>query len=306
MARREKCDVIFAPGGSHGNGFHPVVTMCQNMLPFEARELARYGISRNTVRLIFLRWIQKQSFIKSEGVIFLTDYARRAVLKVTGKIRGTNTTIPHGLSLTFLKAPKKQNTISEYHQINPYKILYVSIIDQYKHQWNVVEAVWNLRQKRGWPVVLEFVGPAYLPALKRLSKVINRLDPKGEWAKYKGETSFLHLPQVYHEANLGVFASSCENMPNILLEMMAAGLPVASSNRGPMPEFLGDAGLTFNPLSPLNISDTLERLIGNKVLRKKLAEKCYHTAQKYSWEACSNDTLRFLADVRRSWDISRQ
>ena len=49
----------------------------------------------------------------------------------------------------------------------------------------------------------------------------------------------LHLR--YAEAYLGLFALSCEKMPNILLKTMASSLPIASSNKGPMPEVLGQA-----------------------------------------------------------------
>jgi len=295
-ARREDCDVLFVPGGSHGNGFHPVVTMCQNMLPFERREIARYGISGTTARLLLLRWIHKRCLRKSEDVIFLTAYARNTVLKETGEIRGKCTIIPHGLNQRFFKAPKKQNAIRKYHQTKPFKILYVSIIDQYKHQWNVLEAVWSLRQKTGWPVVVDFVGPAYPPALRRLRKALQQRDPHGKWAKYREKVEFSHLPQVYHKADLGVFASSCENMPNILLEMMAAGLPIASSNRGPMPEILGDGGLYFDPENPENIAEALRSLIADVGLRKKLAKKSYAKAKTYSWKKCAEQAFAFLAD----------
>ena len=42
-ARDEGCDVLFVPGGSHAGNFHPVVTMSQNLQPFEMHKLLRYG-----------------------------------------------------------------------------------------------------------------------------------------------------------------------------------------------------------------------------------------------------------------------
>jgi glycosyltransferase involved in cell wall biosynthesis len=90
-------------------------------------------------------------------------------------------------------------------------------------------------------------------------------------------------------------------MPNILLETMAAGIPVASSNRGPMPEILGDAGAYFNPENPHDISATLERLIDNSGLRAALADKSHAAARQYSWETCADQTFTFLADVYRQW-----
>jgi glycosyltransferase involved in cell wall biosynthesis len=50
-------------------------------------------------------------------------------------------------------------------------------------------------------------------------------------------------------------------MPNILLEAMAAGLPIACSNRGPMPEVLGTAGLYFNPENPAEIACAIRTVI---------------------------------------------
>jgi hypothetical protein len=85
-ARDEGCDVLFVPGGSYSGNFHPVVTMSQNLLPFEKPELRRYGWTLFTLKLLLLRLTQSRSFHNADGVIFLTEYARDAVLKVTGKL----------------------------------------------------------------------------------------------------------------------------------------------------------------------------------------------------------------------------
>ena len=45
MLEEAGCDLLFAPGGSAPHPFAPTVTMSQNMLPFELRELLRYGAS---------------------------------------------------------------------------------------------------------------------------------------------------------------------------------------------------------------------------------------------------------------------
>jgi len=51
------------------------------------------------------------------------------------------------LNPRFNKEPKLQRDITEYDHAHPYRVLYVSVINQYKHQWHVVEAVAALRQK---------------------------------------------------------------------------------------------------------------------------------------------------------------
>lgn len=301
-ARAAGCDVLFAPGGSYSANFHPVVTMSQNMLPFEWAELRRYGWSLLALKLLLLRWVQSQTFRGADGVIFLTEYARRGVLRVTGPLSAVTTIIPHGLNSRFQMAPRAQHPLSEYNHAKPYHVLYVSIIDQYKHQWQVVEAVAALRQE-GFPVALDLVGPAYPAALARLQQTLARLDPEGSWVRYHGAIPFEALHRHYAVADAGLFASSCENMPNILLETMASGLPIACSNRGPMPEVLGDSGVYFDPVQSADIARALRELIESPQLRYRLADASFQRSLQYSWQRCAAETFRFLVEVTqiRAW-----
>jgi glycosyltransferase involved in cell wall biosynthesis len=294
-ARNAGCDVLFVPGGSYAGNFHPVVTMSRNMLPFEWRELKRYGWSLLTLKLLLLRLIQSRSYRNADGLIFLTNYARQAVLGITGGLRAKTMIIPHGLNTRFKHAPKPQHAITDYDEANPYHVLYVSIIDEYKHQWHVVEAIASLRQE-GFPVVLDLVGPAYPSALKRLSETIARQGENQSWVFYHGVIPFNDLHLCYSKADLGLFASSCENMPNILLETMASGLPIACSNRGPMPEILGVGGIYFDPEKPADIMRALHELISSQQLRAQLAQMSYQRAQHYSWERCAKETFQFLVE----------
>lgn len=294
-ARDAGCDVLFVPGGSYAGNFHPIVTMSRNMLPFEWRELKRYGWSLLTLKLLLLRLIQSRSYRNADGLIFLTNYARQVVLGISGALQTKTTTIPHGLNTRFNQVPKPQRTIAEYDEANPYRVLYVSIIDQYKHQWHVVDAIAALRQE-GFPVVLDLVGPAYLPALKRLSETISRQGEDQSWVRYHGAIPFKDLHLRYMEADLGLFASSCENMPNILLETMASGLPIACSNRGPMPEVLDTGGAYFDPEQPTEITRALRELISSPQLRTQMAKISYQQASKYSWGRCAMETFRFLVE----------
>jgi glycosyltransferase involved in cell wall biosynthesis len=296
-ARSEQCDLLFVPGGSYAGNFHPIVTMSRNMLPFEWNELHRYGWTLTTLKLILLRWIQTRSFRRADGVVYLTNYARDAVQHVTGLLTGSVAVIPHGLNTRFSRIPTEQFNINTYSSASQYRVLYVSIVDVYKHQWQVVDAIGQLRERTGWPIILDLVGSAYPPALRRLDGAIAKWDPDHAWVKYHGEISYSQMHEMYQQANLGLFASSCENMPNILLETMAFGLPIASSDRGPMPEILQNCGVYFNPEEPKDIVKGLETLIANPKLRLKLAKAAYEKAKEYSWEKCSLETFIFLKKI---------
>jgi glycosyltransferase involved in cell wall biosynthesis len=176
------------------------------------------------------------------------------------------------------------------------RILYVSIVDVYKHQWHVAEAVARLRRE-GVPIAIEFVGDSYPKAGRRLRSALQRLDPQHAFLTVREAADHAALPQRYHTADLFVFASSCENLPNILLEAMAAGLPIATSSGGPMPEILGESGLYFDPLKPESIAKALRRLADDADLRGRLAAGAYARAGQFSWEQCAQSTFRFLASV---------
>lgn len=302
LAREAGCDVLFVPGGSYMGNFHPVVTMSRNLLPFELRELLRYGLSTFTLKLLLLRLIQSRSFRRSDGLIFLTQYARQVILKITGELHGKSCTIPHGLNTRFKMKPKVQLPIDDFDKEHPCRLIYVSIVDHYKHQWHVIKAISTLR-KKGLPIVLDLVGPFFPSALRRLNQSIYDCDPDKNWVHYHGAIAFDKLHSLYAQSDLGLFASSCENMPNILLETMASGLPIACSNRGPMPEVLGCTGVYFDPEQPEDIARVLHTLILSPQLRAELAQASYERAQQYSWERCARDTFGFIDQVARPRDL---
>lgn len=293
------CDLLFAPGGRFEGSFRPVVSMSRNLLPFESDELRRYGWSPTALRLRFLRRSQSRTFRRADGVIFLTDYARRTVRQVVGELPGRTHIIPHGTSDRFRLAPRPQRPIEEYDREHPFRLLYVSIVDEYKHQWHLVEAVAALRRDHGFPLALDLVGPGYPPAVERLERALNRHDPQRAWVTYHGAIAHQELHRRYGDADLGVFASSCENLPNILLEMMASGLPIACSELGPMREVLGDGGVYFDPEKPADMAGAMLELISSPQRRADTAEVAFERSSQFSWARCSTNTFEFLASVAR-------
>ena len=94
---------------------------------------------------------------------------------------------------------------------------------------------------------MTLIGSAYTPALKKLEKTLNAVDPNEEFIQYLGKVDFDSLDSYYKKADGFIFASTCENMPNILLEAMASSLPICCSEYQPMLEMLGNTGEYFNP-----------------------------------------------------------
>jgi len=295
------CAALFSPGGTAPARLSvPSIVMSQSMLPFEPNEYARYGLLSGMLwKLRLLRMAQMRSMRRADGLIFLTRYAQREMLRILGCDENRTAVIPHGIEERFFSQPKTSISVQDFTAARPFRLLYVSIVDMYKHQWQVARAVAKLR-RNGLPITVEFIGPAYPPALQRLQDTLMAVDPQGAFLHYRGPVAFPELHKAYQGADAFVFASSCENLPNIVLEAMAAGLPIASSNRGPMPEVLGDLGIYFDPESVDEIAAALQSLYEQPGLRNTLAQSAYTKARDYSWRQCAKATFGFIADTIRS------
>lgn len=287
----EGCQLLLNVDAGSVCRFRPCITMSRDMLSFEPGEIWRYGPSRAFLRLAALRYAQVSSLRHADGAIFLTKYASDVIQRSTGRLRRV-AIIPHGVGDEFrrpIPAGKECRT-------RPIKCLYVSNTAPYKHQWHVVEAIARIRD-RGHDVTLTLLGDKRSRSAPRLERCVRRFDPDSNFVILKDAIPHRELPSHLAEADIFVFASSCENMPNSLIEAMAAGLPIACSNRGPMPEVLGEAGTYFNPEDPTSIASAILELMTDGALRERLRHEAKARADAHSWARCSAETFGFVADI---------
>lgn len=289
-ANRLGCDVLFNSDAGSVNPFQPSVTLSQDMLSFEPGEMKRYGASIARIRLLILRWIQKASLIRADGAVFLTSYAAKIIQRQIGD-HPNAVVIPHGVDEDFRQLPTRDNL-----NIGTSKeliVLYVSNTAPYKHQWHVVRAIELLRLE-GYRLKLRLVGGGKGPAQVRLAKQIAVSDPAAAFVELYPFEGRERLLQHHSEADIFLFASSCENMPITLLEAMAVGVPIACSDRGPMSEVLEDAGVYFDPEEPCSIIEAIAKIMESPVDSALLAQQAHELALQYSWNRCSRETWQFL------------
>lgn len=292
-AKIAECDLVFVPGGTFLGNFKNIVSMSQNMLPFEKNERKRFKDLRSQVRFRILYLTQMRTFKKSLGIIFLTNYAKNYIEENIA-LNVNSTIIPHGINPSFKSVPKIQKELNSYDKISSFQFLYVSIVTVYKHQDNIAKAVIKLRAEE-YPISLQLVGPHTSIGLATLNKVLE-LDTEN-CVQFKGPIAYKNLKEIYKNADAFVFGSSCENMPIILLEAMTAGLPIASSNMGPMPEILGDDGFYFNPLDDHSIYITLKEMLQSKEKRSEKSKNSYNKSLNYTWKECSAQTFKYLSEI---------
>lgn len=291
--RKYNCNAVLCTDAGTVSCPAPSVVMSRDMLSFEQGEMKRYFGSFAWLRLLALRYLQVASLRKATVPLFLTEYAAKCIQKYTGDLPNY-VVIPHGISEVFRGTVKASDFNND-----PIVCTYVSNADLYKHQWHVIRAVECLRSN-GMDIKLNLVGARFgnLRALKLIEDAISLYDPKNEFVNLFDYVPHTDIPGVLRESDIVIFASSCENMPNTLIEAMASGVPIACSNRGPMPEVLSNAGVYFDPENHLSIAEALRTLINTPGLASQLAAIAHERAKKFSWKICAKNTWTLLASLK--------
>lgn len=296
-AKQEKCNVLLIPGGSFTTKFRPIVTMNHNLLPFQFREFMRYGFSIKSLKFFLLFFIQRRSFNNSDGIIFLTKNAKNIVSKFLSRKKREMKVINHGIEERFFYSSEHRERLKKNKSDNTLKIIIVSAVEPYKHHFNLIRAVSELK-KEDYSVELDIFGTGHKPSIKLLKKNIKFFDPYEEFISYKGNINYSEIEKIYKEGEIMLFSSSCETFGQTLTEAMAGSLVVASSKLEPMPELLKDSGVYFDPFDYKDVKLKVKGLLDSPELRRKLSFASYNRALEFSWYDCASETFKFLRSFK--------
>jgi glycosyltransferase involved in cell wall biosynthesis len=286
--------ILFSITGDFLGKHKPVVSMSQNMLLYERDIWKEIKDFKETFRFWINYLKQKRSFKNSNGIIFISNYAKNYITNKLSLEDKTTTVINHGISQRFFGKVKPQKAISEYTFSQPFRFTYSSTIHVYKNHCNVVEAIAKLRTL-GYPVELHLVGGViFKPAGDRLINLIQQVDPLHQYISYHGHLPYEEMHQCYNAADGLIFASTCENMPNILIESMSSGIPLVCSNKEPMPEFLKGNGFYFNANNIESICQALIEFLQSPTKRYHFAQNALKESYNYSWKETRKKTFDFI------------
>jgi glycosyltransferase involved in cell wall biosynthesis len=169
-------------------------------------------------------------------------------------------------------------------------ILNVGAIQKRKNISRLVEAFETVGND--WKLVL--AGSAGFGAEEILSRI--RRSPAASRISVLGYISAEDLAGWYGRASVFAFPSLDEGFGMPVLEAMAAGIPVLTSNRSALPEVAGDAALLVNPEDVEAIGQTLRDLTGREDLRQSLVDKGNLRVRDFTWEKAVGET----------WNVYRQ
>jgi len=108
---------------------------------------------------------------------------------------------------------------------------------------------------------------------------------------FLGYVSDEQLHALYSEATLFIYPSLFEGFGLPVLEAMASGCPVVTSNISSLPEVAGDAAFLIDPHDVDDVASAIEAVCKNQNIAAELKRKGLERASQFSWKKCAEETL---------------
>jgi glycosyltransferase involved in cell wall biosynthesis len=105
------------------------------------------------------------------------------------------------------------------------------------------------------------------------------------------------LAALYNLSRLFVYPSLYEGFGLPVLEAMACGVPVITSNVSAMPEIAGDSALLIDPRSCEELAQAMCRALQDNELRRAMSQKGIERSKFFSWEKTARETLKVYEEV---------
>ena len=171
--------------------------------------------------------------------------------------------------------------------------LYIGRQDPYKNLQRLITAFSALPHKNDYELWL--AGPydqRYSPLLEAQTQELGI----SHLVKFLNYVSYDELPIIINQALALVFPTLWEGFSLPVLEAMACGTPVITSNISSLPEVAGDAAILINPYDAREITAAMQAVINDSELRKQLSEKGLKRASQFSWEKTGLATVEVLKE----------
>jgi glycosyltransferase involved in cell wall biosynthesis len=226
-----------------------------------------------------------------EAIITISEFSRREILNLLNidptKIHVT----PLGIDQSFHPGRDRFEGLPDQY------ILFLGNLEPRKNLPRLITAYQSLSRnlRERFPLVIAGAPGWHTHELKKAL----RLFQKGERPILTGYVSQGVLPDLYRGASLFVYPSLYEGFGLPVLEAMASGVPIITSDSTSLPEVVGDAGVLVNPCDVDHLKEAMMELLKNEKGRQEMAEKGIARAKLFSWEKCARQTLSVYEEVLR-------
>ena len=239
----------------------------------------------------------RQTALRARKTITPSEFSARELVELYGLKREHIRVIPCGVSEDFFPR-QDESAMAELRKRIGLKaaryVLFIGGADPRKNHQTFLEAAERVRKKLG-PRMLVLVGSPihpfgdYVETARRRSLQEKVLCP--------GWLSTNDLQLLYSSADLFVFPSLYEGFGMPVLEAMACGAPVLTSNSTALVEVAGDAAVSADPQDAKALGEAMIRVLDDEPLRAALRVKGFERAKQFSWEQVATKTLDLYREV---------
>ena len=247
--------------------------------------------------MIRLKMTTRYSAKRASHVVTCSKSSKNDLMRFYGIPSEKITVVYLGKNESFkpIRDESKLNEIRKKYGLGEKFILYVGNIQPRKNLARLAQAFSIFKKDKSIPHKLVIVGnKAWL--YSDTFKEIRDLGLESEII-ITGYVPDEELPLLYNAADSFVYPSLFEGFGFPVLEAMACGTPVITSNYSSLPEVAGDAARLVNPLSIDEIVQAMRELITNEALRMSLKEKGLKQAEKFTWQKTAEQMLELFERV---------
>ena len=230
-----------------------------------------------------MTWVQKEA----DKIIAISQGTKNDLIKIIGISPNKITVAYPGVDQDkfYPQSETKINQIKKKYRLNNF-ILALGTQEPRKNFSRLINAFQKLKNKN---FQLAIVGK-YGWGSKNLKFEIKNL-------KLLGYVPDEDLAPLYSGARCFVYPSLYEGFGLPILEAMACGCPVITSNISSMPETAGKAAILINPQKTTEITQAIDRIINSKKLAEELSKKGIEQVKKFSWEKTAEKVLSVFHKV---------
>jgi glycosyltransferase involved in cell wall biosynthesis len=256
---------------------------------------------RNYKTRFLYQLLTRYSVGKSSNIIVVSDFIKQKLLKYVPQARRKIErikVIPNGVSPEFFPDSNTEESekIKVKYKIRGKYILCVgSFASRIKNLQRVLQAYCRLTDEFRKNYQLVIIGEI-LDRVPEALSMIKELKSKNS-VLCLGYVSDEDLPPLYRSAEVFIYPSIHEGFGIPVLEAMACGTPVVTSNITAMPEIAGEAALFVNPYDVDEMRDVVAKVLSSGNLRNELSQKGIERVKKFSWFATARKTLDIYQEL---------
>jgi glycosyltransferase involved in cell wall biosynthesis len=236
----------------------------------------------------YLKAMTSASARKASRVITVSNFTGTDVAARLGVDESKIVSIPNGVSDEFLPRQHSAELASfrEEHRLPEEFLLFVGTLQPRKNLVGLLRAYARVDKENRLPLyVVGGEGWMYSDIFDE----VNRLGI-GKDVHFPGYAASETLPLWYSAATAFIYPSFYEGFGLPVLEAMACGTPVITSNRTSLPEVVGEAGVLVDPGDPDDMADAIRRMLADTAYRETLARNGQTQAQQYTWQRTARET----------------